>query len=101
MSTDIEQALMLAAAQQSVSTAIEGSNLFRPPKVHVGVCHWVWRPMCLASRCVPNKPVEFPSTRPYLVDGIGVAQWRSALMVKSVKFDAHSFESMHDSGLSS
>ena len=70
---------MLAAAQQSVSTAIEGSNLFRPPNVHVGVCHWVWRPICSAPRCVPNKPVEFPSTRSYLVDCTGVAQRSSAL----------------------
>ena len=82
-STDIEQALLLAAAQQSVSTTIEGSNLSRPPNVHVGVCHWVWRPMCLAPRCVPNKPVEFPSTRSYLVDFTGVAQWSSALKTKA------------------
>ena len=82
MSIDIEQALMLAAAQQSVSIAIAGSNLFRPPNVHVGVCHWVWRPMCLAPRCVPNKPVEFPSTRPYLVDFTDVAQWSSAKKMK-------------------
>ena len=88
MSTDIEQALMLAAAQQSMSTAIEGSNLFRQPNVHVGVCHWVWRPMSLAPRCVPNKLVEFPITRPYLVDCTGVAQWSSALKVRSVKLSA-------------
>ena len=66
---------MLAAAQQSVSTTIEGSNLFRPPNVHVGVCHWIWRPMCLAPRYVPNKPVEFLSTRSYLADCTGVVQW--------------------------
>ena len=82
MSTDIEQALLLAAEQQSVSITIEGSNLFWPPNVDVGVCHWVWLPMCLASRCVLNKPVDFPSTRPYLVDYTGVAQWSSALKMK-------------------
>ena len=63
----------------SVSTTIEAFNLFRPPNVHVDVCHWVWRPVCLAPRCVPNRPVEFPSTRSYLVDCTGVAQWSSAL----------------------
>ena len=66
---------MLAAAQQSVSTTMGGSNLFRPPNVHVGVCHWIWGPMCLAPRYVPNKPFEFLSTRSYLADCIGVVQW--------------------------
>ena len=73
---------MLAAAQPSVSITIEGSNLFWPSNVDVGVCHLVWRPMCLALRCVPNKLVEFLLTRQYLVDFIGVAQWSSALKVK-------------------
>ena len=63
----------------SVSTAIEAFNLLRPPNVHVDVCHWVWRPTCLTPRCVPNRPVEFPSTRSHLVDCTGVAQWSSAL----------------------
>ena len=81
VSTDSEQALMLAATQQSVSTATGASNLFRPPNVHVGVCHWVWRPMYLTPHCVPNRPVEFSSTRSYLVDCSGVAQWSSALEV--------------------
>ena len=64
-----------------VSTAIEAFNLFRPPNVHVDVCHYVWRPMCSTPRCVPNRPVEFPSTHSYLVDCIGVPQWSSALEV--------------------
>ena len=65
----------------SVSTAIEAFNLFRPPNVHVDVCHWVWRPMCLTPHCVSNRPVEFPATRSFLIDCTGVAQWSSALEV--------------------
>ena len=66
-----------------MSTDIEGSNLFWPSNVYVGVCHWVWLPMCLAPRCVPNKLVEFLLTLSYLVYCTDVAQWSSALMVKA------------------
>ena len=66
-----------------MSTDIEESNPFWPSNVHVGVCHWVWRPMCLAPRCVPNKPVEFLSTRLYLADCTGVVQW-SELFVSQI-----------------
>ena len=48
MSIEIEQALLSAATQQSVSTGIVGSYLFRPPNVDVGVCNLVWRPMRLS-----------------------------------------------------
>ena len=37
----------------------------------------------MTPRYVPNKPVEFPSTRSYLVDFTDVAQWSSALKTKA------------------
>ena len=46
--------------------------------------------MCLAPRCVPNKPVEFLSTRVCLVDCTGVAQW-SDLFVSQIECKRQKF----------
>ena len=81
MSTDTVQALLLAAAQQSMSIAIVEFNLFSDERTR-------WRlplglaPDVLGTRRVLHKPVEFLSTRRNLVDCTGVVESSSALKVQ-------------------
>ena len=82
MSTDTVQALLLAAAQQSMSIAIEAFNFFSDRTYTLASATGSGAPICLVPRCVPHKPVEFLSTRLYLVDCTGVVDWSSALKVQ-------------------
>ena len=77
-STDTVQALMLTAAQPSMSTAIEGFNLFYDRTYTLASVTG----SCSAPRYVLNKPVGSLSTLRYLVHCTGVVVCCSPLKVQ-------------------